>query len=113
MVDYYFNPPTVEEAPLAWEVPLDRYRMDRGISIGEVATNEFVAARFWSYTDENAILNAGLRFYRGGYIYVVDQATAFELIAANIGVTGANFTPVGAIGFGDGGFGQGPFGGMP
>lgn len=95
MANWYFEPNTVEEAPLLWEVPLDRYRMERGISIGEVSPHVFEAARFWSYTDENAILNAGLRFYRGGYISVVDDATRAELIAyPGLGITATNFTPV-------------------
>lgn len=93
MAFWYFNPNTVEEAPLAWEVPLDRYRMDRGISIGEIAPNDFEAARFWSYTDENAILAAGLRFYRGGYVHIVDDQDRLDLIAGGVDVTAANFTP--------------------
>ena len=95
MANWLFNTPTVEEAPFAWEVPLDRYRMERGVSIGEVSAGVFVAARFWSYTEQNDILNAGLRFYQGGHEYIVDDATRAELIAApGIGVTAANFTPV-------------------
>lgn len=94
MALWYFNTPIVEEAPLLWEVPLDRYRMDRGVSIGEVAPNVWEAARFWSYTDQNDILNAGRQFFQGGHIYVVDDTTRAELIAApDIGVTAANFTP--------------------
>ena len=95
MANWLFNTPTVEEAPFAWEVPLDRYRMERGVSIGEVSAGVFAAARFWSYTEQNDILNAGLRFYQGGHEYIVDDATRAELIAApGIGVTAANFTPV-------------------
>jgi len=93
MANWYFNPNTVEEAPLAWEVPLDRFRMKRGISIGEIAPNVFQAARFWSYTDENAIRNAGLRFYKGGYIWIVSDQDRTDLINGNVGVTAANFTP--------------------
>lgn len=95
MVNWLFRTPTVEEAPFAWEVPLDRYRMERGVSIGEVSPGSFVAARFWSYTDQLDIINAGLRFYMGGREYIVDDATRAELIAApDIGVTAANFTPI-------------------
>jgi len=93
MANWYFNPNTVEEAPLAWEVPLDRFRMKRGISIGEIAPNVFQAARFWSYTDENAIRNAGLRFPKGGYIWIVSDQDRTDLINGNVGVTAANFTP--------------------
>lgn len=95
MADWIFEPPTVEEAPFAWEVPLDRYRMKRGVSIGEVMPNVWEAQRYWSYTDENDILDAGLRFYRGGYQWIVDDATRDELIAyPGLGVTAANFTPI-------------------
>lgn len=95
MANYIFEPPIVEEGPLAWEVPLDRYRMDRGVSIGEIAPNVFEAQRYWSYTDELDILDAGLRFYRGGYQHIVDDATRAELIAyPGLGVTAANFTPI-------------------
>lgn len=94
MALWTFVTPIVEEAPLLWEVPLDRYRMDRGVSIGEVAPNVWEAARFWSYTDQNDILNAGRQFFQGGHIYVVNDTTRAELIAApGIGVTAANFTP--------------------
>lgn len=94
MALWTFVTPIVEEAPLLWEVPLDRYRMDRGVSIGEVAPNVWEAARFWSYTDQNDILKAGRQFFQGGHIYVVDDTTRAELIAApGIGVTAANFTP--------------------
>lgn len=94
MALWTFVTPIVEEAPLLWEVPLDRYRMDRGVSIGEVAPNVWEAARYWSYTDQNDILNAGRQFFQGGHIYVVDDTTRAELIAApGIGVTAANFTP--------------------
>lgn len=94
MANWYFNPNTVEEAPLAWVVPLDRYRMERGISIGEIEPNVFEAARFWSYTDENAIRNAGLRFYKGGYIWEVSDQDRDDLINGGVDVTAANFTPI-------------------
>lgn len=112
---WIFEPPTTDEAPFLWEIPLDRYRMLRGISIAEVATNVFQEGRFFSYTDENAILNAGLRFYRGGYQWRVSDQDRLDLI--NSGLVGPdNFTPCPDVpppdlGFGQGGFGQGPFGG--
>lgn len=113
MADWYFEPPTTDEAPFLWEIPLDRYRMLRGISIAEVATNVFQAGRFFSYTDENEILAIGLRFYRGGYRWPVSNQDRTDLL--NSGLVGpGNFTPGDAppdLGFGEGGFGSGPFGG--
>lgn len=94
MAQWYFETPVVAEGPLAWEVPLDRYKMDRGISIGEILPGVFEAQRFWSYTDQNDIINAGRQFYQGGHVYVVDDTVRAQLIAApDIGVTAANFTP--------------------
>lgn len=94
MANWYFTPPTVEEAPFAWEVPLDRYRMKRGVTVFEIAPNIWEAGRYISYTEELDIINAGLRYYAGGHIHVVDDATRAELIAApDIGVTADNFTP--------------------
>lgn len=93
MTNWYFSTPTTDEAPFAWEIPLDRYRMLRGISIAEVSTNVFEAGRFFSYTDENAILDAGLRFYRGGYQWVVSDQDRNDLLASGL-VTTANFVPI-------------------
>ena len=35
-----------------------------------------------------------LKFYRGGYEYVVNEATKAALIAGGVGVTESNFTAV-------------------
>lgn len=95
MADWYFSTPTVEEAPFAWEVPLDRYRMKRGVTVLEIQTGVWETGRYLSYTEELAIINAGLRYYAGGHIHIVDDATRAELIAyPGLGVTAANFTPV-------------------
>jgi hypothetical protein len=53
-------------------------------------------------------------FFQGGHVYDVDDDTKAGLIAANIGVTDANFTTAQeqtGPGFGFGGFGEGWFGG--
>jgi hypothetical protein len=94
MADWIFQPPTVEEAPFAWEVPLDRYRMKRGVTILEIMPNVWEAGRYLSYTEELDIINAGLRYYAGGHEHIVDDATRAELIAyPGLGITAANFTP--------------------
>lgn len=93
MADWYFNTPTVEEAPFAWEIPLDRYRQNRGVTVYETSPGVYEAGRYLSYTDLNALLAQGLAVYTGGHIYVVDDATRTALIASGL-VTAANFTPV-------------------
>lgn len=94
MADYYFVTPTVDEAPMAWEIPLSRYKLTRGISVLEYAPGQYELSRYISYTYENELLAAGLAVFRGGYQHIVDDATRTALIDANIGITAANFTPV-------------------
>lgn len=92
MADWLFEPNTVEEAPFAWEVPLDRYRQNRGVTIFETAPDLWDEGRYLSYTDLNALLAQGLRVFKGGYIYTVDDATRTSLIASGL-VNAGNFTP--------------------
>jgi hypothetical protein len=93
MANWYFETPKTAEAPFAWEIPLDRFRLDRGITVLEVTPGVYEIGRYFSYTDENALIAAGLDVFRGGYIYIVDDAKKAILIAAGIGITNANFTP--------------------
>jgi hypothetical protein len=94
MADWYFNTPTTQEAPFAWVVPLDRYSIDRGITVYEISPGVYETGRYLSYTDLNALIAQGLAVYTGGHTYVVDDATRTALIAGASGVTAANFTPV-------------------
>lgn len=93
MANWLFEPNTTEEAPFAWEIPLDRYRQNRGVTIYETAPDVWNEGRYLSYTDLNALLAQGLQVFKGGYIYTVDDATRSSLIASGL-VTEANFTPV-------------------
>lgn len=122
MAFYLFTTPTVAEAPFAWNSLMERFRMNRGISIIEVTPGVFEEIRFYSYTEETGALNLPrdtayqsqqfykpIRVFRGGYAHIVDDATKAALIASGL-VTESNFsTPPGS--FGAGGFGDGPFGG--
>lgn len=92
MANWYFNTPTVEEAPFAWVVPLDRYRQNRGVTVFETAPDVWDEGRYLSYTDLNALLAQGLRVFTGGHVYVVDDPTRTSLIASGL-VTAGNFTP--------------------
>lgn len=94
MADWYFDTPKTSEPPFAWVVPLDRYSIDRGITIYEISPGVYEAGRYLSYTDLNALLDQGLAVYTGGHVYVVDDATRTALIAGAPGVTAENFTPV-------------------
>lgn len=108
MATYAFTPPTVEEGPASWGDRLFlRVKLARGVSILEGPPGVFRAARFPTMDE---IAASKPHCFQGGHIYEVDADTRAALIAANIGVTDANFqTPY--AGFGSGGFGEGPFGG--
>jgi len=108
MVTYAFSPPTVEEGPASWENRLFlRVKLTRGVSILEGPPGVFRAARF---PTQDEIAASQPHMFMGGHIYEVDADTRAALIAANIGVTDANFqSPF--TGFGAGLFGDGAFGG--
>ncbi len=108
-----------------WNPLGERFRMDRGISIVEVAPCSYRQVRYDAYTNEIGAVNlppnpnendtsfypapsAGLHYFRGGYEHVVDDAVKACLLSSDIGVTEDNFEL--AAGFGAGGFGEGGFG---
>ncbi len=115
---------TTTEAPFAWNDLMVRFRMDRGISVQEVAPCQYEEVRYYAYTEELGAENlppnpnqdtdfwpapsAGLKFFRGGYEHEVDDATKACLISSGV-ADESNFTLT--AGFGSGGFGFGPFGG--
>lgn len=124
MATWLFTTPTVAEAPFAWNPLMERFRINRAISIQEVSPDVWRESRYDDYTQELGATNrpqsgndpnfwpqpsSGLRYYRGGYEWIVDDATKASLIASGL-VTEANFdAPTGT--FGAGGFGEGGFGG--
>jgi hypothetical protein len=87
MATYTFRPPTVEEGPAGGHRLFYFYKLKRGITVAKSGST-------WSTlryaVDED--LNDYSVVYRGGYDHTVNDATKAELIAANIGVTEANFT---------------------
>lgn len=128
MADWLFTTPTVAEAPFAWSPLMERFRMDRAISIRETSPDVWTEVRYDAYTEELGATNyptpaggwgdpdfwqqpsLGLRYYRGGYEWIVDDATRASLIASGL-VTAANFVSLSPdVGFGEGGFGEGGFG---
>lgn len=109
MANWYFTTPVVAEAPFAWNPLMERYRMNRGVSIVETSPGVYEQTRYDAYTNEIGAENlppnpneqntsfwpaprAGLNYFRGGYQHIVDDAVKAALIAANVGVTESNFT---------------------
>lgn len=82
---------TVLEAPFAWSPLMERYRLDRGVSVVEVSPGLYEETRFDAYTDELDTLAAGLDYFRGGYEHTVDDTTKANLISSSV-ATNANFT---------------------
>ncbi len=109
MANWLFTTPTTDEAPFAWNVLHERFRIARGISIREVSPGVYEEVRYDAYTNEIGAVNlprnpnedntaswpapsAGLHYFRGGYEWIVDDAVKADLIASGL-VTNSNFTP--------------------
>lgn len=110
MANWKFTTPVIREAPFAWNSLMERFSMDRGISIQEVSPGVYEQVRYDAYTQEIGAENLprnpngtdtafwpapseGLNYFRGGYEWIVDDATKADLIASNIGIDNTNFTP--------------------
>jgi hypothetical protein len=87
---------------------MERFRMDRAISIVEVSAGEYEQVRYDAYTNEIGAVNlppnpneqdtafypavrAGLHYFRGGYEHIVDDAVKADIIASGV-ATESNFT---------------------
>lgn len=123
---WIFTTPTVAEAPFAWNPLMERFRMDRGLSVVEVAPGVYETTRYDAYTNEIGAINlppnpneqdtdfypapsTGLHYFRGGYEHMVDENVKADIIASGV-ATEDNFTICPGT-FGYGGFGEGGFGG--
>lgn len=87
MANYTFKTPTVSEGPIGKHRLFYFRKMNVGVSVyksgGTYSTTRYVQDSFRNEVDE---------FYLGGYEHTVDDATRTAMIAANIGITSANFT---------------------
>jgi hypothetical protein len=87
MANYIFETPTVSEGPIGGHRLFYFRKKNVSVSVVKVngtwMTTRYVQDSYFSEVDEA---------YRGGYNHIVDDATRAELIAANIGITSANFT---------------------
>lgn len=104
MANWHFTTPTVDEGPFAWDFMLERFRISRGVTVKQTAPGpNYILVRYQSFTDENGSANipanepgtplTGLNTFRGGYDWIVNDATKADLINSGIGITNANFTP--------------------
>lgn len=89
MPNYRFKTPTVLEGPAGRHRLFYFYKLDRGISIAKSGVT-YSQVRYPVDGD----ISAYDAFYRGGYEYVVDEATKAALIAGGVGVTESNFTAI-------------------
>lgn len=126
MTEWLFTTPVIRETPFSWNPLMIRFSMNRGISIVEVSPCVYRQSRYDSYTNELGAINlpdthesdpdffpqpsVGLHYFRGGYEWLVDDATKACLIASDVGVTDDNFVlPPGT--YGAGLYGDGIYGG--
>ena len=106
MANWLFTTPTTREAPFAWNPLMQRYSMNRALSVQEVTPHVYALVRYDAYTNELGAVNlpvvltdpypepsAGLHYFRGGYEWIVDDGVKADLIASNIGIDNSNFTP--------------------
>lgn len=88
MATYIFTPPYVDETPDgARGVFAYLLKIRNGISIGKL-NGVYFQNRFPSQDD----IDTYQEFYPGGHKHSVSESTRTALLAANVGVTEANFT---------------------
>ncbi|MBW8827804.1 MAG: hypothetical protein JF603_15870 [Acidobacteria bacterium] len=129
MACWIFTTPTVSEAPFAWNALMERFRIDRGVSVVEVSPHVYEQVRFDAYTNELGAVNlgpnpnaddpdfypaprTGLHYFRGGYEWRVDDQVRSDIIASGA-ADASNFVlcPDQSFGYGEGGYGDGEYGG--
>jgi len=85
---------------------MERFSINRGVSVQEVSPHVYELVRYDSYTNELGAVNlptaptdpypepsAGLHYFRGGYEWIVDDTVKADLIASGIGIDNSNFVP--------------------
>jgi len=90
MTEWNFVTPTVLEGPVGDHRLFEFYRLNRAITIVRDDDGNYSQIR---YPQDSELLTYPI-VYRGGYNYVVDDATKQSLINGNVGVTESNFTAV-------------------
>ena len=85
MTEWNFDTPTVLEGPVGDHRLFQFFRLNRAISI--------VMTDAGNYEQDSELQGYPIA-YRGGYHYIVDDATKAALINSDIGITEENFTAV-------------------
>ena len=91
MAEWNFVTPTVDEGFTGVQRLFSFYKLGRGITI--VRNPDTGLYQQIRYPLDEALPNYP-EVYRGGYNYVVDDATREALINGNVGITTENFTQV-------------------
>ena len=79
---YKFVTPSIEEGPLGPGPLFSRYRLNRGVSVFSM-NGEWYEMR---YPTEDEIAHSE-HFYRGGYVYEIEDDIAAELLALGYDVS--------------------------
>lgn len=107
MANWLFTTPTVAEAPFAWNPLMERYRMNRAVSVVETSPGVYQQVRYDAYTNEIGAVNLpvnpnedtdfweapreGLHYFRGGCEWIVDDTVRANIIASGA-ADASNFT---------------------
>ena len=88
MPNWLFTTPVIEEGPIGTGRLFSFYKLDKGITIVRLPTGTYAQVRYLVDSE----LKLYPEVYRGGYEYVVNDATRENLINGNVGITTGNFT---------------------
>ena len=90
MTEWNFDTPTVLEGPIGDHRLFEFFRLNRALSVVMTDAGTYTTVRY----EQDSELQGYPIAYRGGYHYIVDDATREALINADIGITTENFTAV-------------------
>lgn len=90
MTEYIFTTPIVEEGPAGGHRLFSFYKLNKGITIIRNTDGTYAQVRYL-VDDETS---GYPEIYFGGRNYTVDDTTKTRLLAANVGITEANFTAI-------------------
>lgn len=87
MANYTFRTPIVSEGPIGGHRLFYFRKKNVGVSVYKTG-NTYATTRYV----QDSFKESFTEYYTGGYNHTVDDAKKAALIAANIGITEANFT---------------------
>lgn len=87
MANYKFTTPYVEEGPTGKHRLFYFYKLRQGLTV--IKSGSLYSTGRWFTQDQ---LDDYDNYWLGGHEHIVDDVTKAAMIAANIGITEANFT---------------------